>query len=160
MTKETILIGSDPSGFTLKEAVKAHLVERGFEVADVGTQSLEEPVMYYDVGERFGRAISEGTYQRGIVICGTGMGVNLMVNRFPGVLCGLCESVYAVSRARAINNINVLAMGGYIIGETMAKEMVEAFVNTDFHPGFAPARVELLEGQFKIMQDIENENFK
>ena len=100
-------------------------MERGFEVADVGTQSLEEPVMYYDVGERFGRALSEGTYQRGIVICGTGMGVNLMVNRFPGVLCGLCESVYAVSRARAINNINVLAMGGFFqapeLGIAMAR---------------------------------------
>lgn len=155
MTKETILIGSDPSGFTLKEAVKAHLVERGFEVADVGTQSLEEPVMYYDVGERFGRAISEGTYQRGIVICGTGMGVNLMVNRFPGVLCGLCESVYAVSQARAINNINVLAMGGFFQAPELGIAMADAFLDTQWLQGLDEETQQVVKNGYARTKAVE-----
>lgn len=154
---EKILIGSDPSGFTLKEAVKAHLVERGFDVTDVGTQSLEEPVMYYDVGERFGKAISDGEFERGIVICGTGMGVNLMVNRFPGVLCGLCESVYAVNRARAINNINVLAMGGFFQAPELGIEMADAFLDTQWLQGLDEATQQVVKDGYARTKAVEAE---
>lgn len=150
---EKIIIGSDPSGFTLKEAVKQHLIDRGFDVTDVGTKTLEEPVMYFDVGERLGKAISEGQFERGIIICGTGMGVNLMANRFPGVLCGLCESVYAVSRARTINNINVVALGGFYQGPELGIAMTDAFLDTPWLEGLDEATQELVkEGYRKTLE--------
>ena len=144
MTKETILIGSDPSGFTLKEAVKAHLVERGFEVADVGTQSLEEPVMYYDVGERFGRAISEGTYQRGIVICGTGVGISLAANKVKGIRCVVCSEPYSAQMSRLHNNANMLAFGARVIGPELAKMIARVWLETPFEGGRHQRRVDLI----------------
>ena len=111
--------------------------------------------MYYDVGERFGRAISEGTYQRGIVICGTGMGVNLMVNRFPGVLCGLCESVYAVSRARAINNINVLAMGGFFQAPELGIAMADAFLDTQWLQGLDEETQQVVKNGYARTKAVE-----
>ena len=153
-----LAIGCDHGGYALKEEVKKHLDERGVEYIDCGCNG--ESVDYPVIASETCAHITSGECEMGLLFCGTGMGVSLTANKFKGVYAGVVESVYAARMCRQINNCNVLAMGGYIIGETMAKEMVEAFVNTDFHPGFAPARVELLEGQFKIMQDIENENFK
>lgn len=150
-----ILIGSDPSGFNLKEAVKQHLIDRGFEVTDVGTLSMDEPVMYYDVGERFGKLISDGTFERGIVICGTGMGVNLMVNRFPGVLCGLCESVFAVQKARAVNNINVLALAGWFQGPELGCAMADTFLDTAWLEGLDEATAALVKDGYDHTLAVE-----
>ena len=154
------VVGSDKMGLKIKDACVAMLKEQGHEIEDVGTLSEDKPMPHTLVGAAVAGKIQSKEADLGLLFCGTGLGVSLTANKFKGVYAGVVESVYAARMCRQINNCNVLAMGGYIIGETMAKEMVEAFVNTDFHPGFAPARVELLEGQFKIMQDIENENFK
>ena len=153
--KDKIIIGSDPSGFSLKEAVKAHLIERGFEVTDVGTLSMDEPVMYYDVGERLGLAISNGEFERGIVICGTGMGVNLMVNRYPGVYCGLCESVHTASHARKINNINVLAMGGWFQGPELGCLMADAFLDTKWHEGLDEETIAVVTEGYERLKAAE-----
>ena len=150
-----IVIGSDPSGFQLKEAVKAHLIARGFEVTDVGTLSPEEPVMYYDVGERLGLAISRGEFERGIVICGTGMGVNLMVNRYPGVYCGLCESVHTVNHARKVNNINVLAMGGWFQGPELGCLMTDAFLDTKWHDDLDEGTIEVVTEGYERLKAAE-----
>lgn len=154
---EKIIIGSDPSGFTLKEAVKKHLEERGFEVTDVGTKSLEEPVMYYEVGARLGKAVSEGQFERGIVICGTGMGVNLMVNRYPGVYCGLCESVHTVNHARKVNNINVLAMGGWFQGPELGCLMADAFIDTKWHDDLDEGTIAVVDEGYKQLKAAEAE---
>ena len=89
-----IIIGADDSGFTLKEAVKEHLLKNGYDVTDVGTLSLDEPVVYYEVGRRVAKEVADKKFERGLLFCGTGMGVNLVANKFPGVYCGLCESVF------------------------------------------------------------------
>ena len=157
---ERIVIGSDPSGFGLKEAVKRHLTERGFEVTDVGTLSMEAPVMYYDVGARLGQAIADGTFERGIVICGTGMGVNLMVNRFPGVLCGLCESVFSVQKARAVNNINVLAMGGWFQGPELGCAMADAFLDTPWLDGLDEETQPVVKEGYRRTKEVEAEHRK
>ena len=84
-----IIIGADDSGFTLKEAVKEHLLKNGYDVTDVGTLSLDEPVVYYEVGRRVAKEVADKKFERGLLFCGTGMGVNLVANKFPGVYCGL-----------------------------------------------------------------------
>ena len=92
-----IIIGADDSGFTLKEAVKEYLIKNGYEVTDVGTLSLDEPVVYYEVGRRVAKEVADKKFERGLLFCGTGMGVSLVANKFPGVYCGLCESVFGLS---------------------------------------------------------------
>ena len=86
------------AGFTLKEAVKEHLLKNGYDVTDVGTLSLDEPVVYYEVGRRVAKEVADKKFERGLLFCGTGMGVNLVANKFPGVYCGLCESVFAAKK--------------------------------------------------------------
>jgi len=130
-----IIIGADFAGFDLKEAIVEHLKEIGYEVKDVGTLTKDEPVDYFLVGDRVGEAVNSGEFERGIVLCGSGMGVNLMANKYPNVLCGLCESLYAVNRARTINNINILSMGGFFTGSHLGIQMVDEFLNTEWKQG-------------------------
>lgn len=126
---KTAVVASDPSGLALKNAVKDFLQKQGFEVSDL---TGEERQNYVDVGFNMGKAMSENKYDFGFVFCGTGMGVNLVANKFSGVFCALCESVETARLSRTVNNANVLAMGGKIVAPEKAKEMANAFISTDF----------------------------
>ena len=132
-----IIIGADPGGCELKEAVKEHLIKKGYLVDDVGTKPEEETVEYYDVGYRVASAVSKKEYDRGIVFCGTGMGVSLVANKVPGVYCGVVESVYTARLCRYINNCNMLALGGFLNGKEKACAMADAFLDSDFAPVFS-----------------------
>ena len=152
--EKKIIIGSDASGFNLKEAVKAHLVELGYEVTDVGTQSLDAPVAFNEVSSNLAKAVSEEKFERGIVMCGTGMGVSLIANKYHGVYAGLCESLYAVNRARVFNNINVLAMGGFIVGPEMGVRMVDEFLQTPWREGVDCATDKILQDAYAVMESL------
>lgn len=93
-----IVIGSDKSGFPLKEAVKAHLVELGYEVEDCGTQDMEHGQPYYMVAPVVAEKISRKEYEKGILICGTGMGMAIVANKYPGVYAAVCENTYAAEK--------------------------------------------------------------
>lgn len=149
-----IVIGSDISGFTLKEAIKEYLLGCGFDVKDVGTLTKEEPVDFYLVGSNVGQAISDGEFERGIVICGTGMGVALVANKYKGVYCGLCESVYAVDRARTFNNINLLGLGGFFSAPELGIKMVDTFLETEWKQGVDEGTAVLLEEAYQYMQTL------
>ena len=125
-----IVIGSDKSGYTVKEAVKAWLMENNIEFDDLGTVDLEVVHPYYQVASEVAPLVQNGTYEKAILICGTGAGMCVVSNKFKGVHAVACEGVYAAKMARAINNANVLCMGGWIVGPEMAVEMVKAFLNT------------------------------
>ncbi|MBO5781722.1 MAG: RpiB/LacA/LacB family sugar-phosphate isomerase [Opitutales bacterium] len=127
--KKTAVLAADPSGLALKDAVKDFLQKQGFEVTDLTGQEHQN---YFDVGFNLGKAMSENKYDFGFVFCGTGMGVNLVANKFSGVFCALCESVETARLSRVVNNANVLAMGGKIVNPEKAKEMALAFVSTNF----------------------------
>ncbi|MBQ1448234.1 MAG: RpiB/LacA/LacB family sugar-phosphate isomerase [Erysipelotrichaceae bacterium] len=144
-----LIIGADPSGFDLKEAVKAHLIEEGYEIEDVGTLAPDAPVDYYNVGYRVAKKVADKEYERGIVFCGTGMGVDIVANKFPGVYCGLVECVYTAAQCRIINNCNMLALGGFLNGNRKGIAMVDAFLNTDFSGS------EYLSNAYKEVQAIE-----
>ena len=127
-----LAIGSDKSGFAVKEAVKAYLCEAGVEFDDLGTVDLNDVHPYYRVAGDVAPLVQNGTYEKAILICGTGAGMCVVSNKFKGVHAVACEGVYSAKMARAINNANVLCMGGWIVGPEMAIEMVKTFLATEW----------------------------
>ena len=127
-----LAIGSDKSGFAVKEAVKAYLCEAGVEFDDLGTVDLNDVHPYYRVAGDVAPLVQNGTYEKAILICGTGAGMCVVSNKYKGVHAVACEGVYSAKIARAINNANVLCMGGWIVGPEMAIEMVKTFLATEW----------------------------
>lgn len=127
-----IAIGSDKSGFAAKEAVKAYLTEAGVPFDDLGTTDLDHVIPYYAVADKVAPLVQDGTYDRAVLICGTGAGMCVVSNKFKGVYAVACEGVYSAKMARAINNASILCMGGWIVGPEMAVEMVKTFLATDW----------------------------
>lgn len=130
-----VVVGADPAGFPLKEAIKAHLIEKGYEVTDLGMLKEDEPIMFQIVGQRVGKAVSEGQFERGLIFCGSGMGIHIAASKFPHVHCALCESIETAKRSRVANNCNILAMGGFYIAPRLGCMMADAFLETEFAEG-------------------------
>ena len=126
-----IVIGSDISGYSLKEAIKKHLTDLGWTVEDVGVTDpyAPNPEMFHRVF-KVGAKISEKEYERGICICGTGMGIHIAANKCPGVQAAVVESVRSAKRASQANNTNVLAMGGFWMSPADGIEAVDEWLNT------------------------------
>ena len=137
-----IAIGSDKSGFSAKEAIKAWLTETGVEFDDLGTRDLEHVVPYYAVANKVAPLVQCGEYDRAVLICGTGAGMCVVSNKYKGVYAVACEGVYSAKMARAINNANILCMGGWIVGPEMAVEMVKTFLATEWCQDLEPWRQE------------------
>ena len=152
-----VAIGSDKSGFFLKEAIKKHLAEKGYQVDDFGTQEFEKGMPFFEVAPVVAKKIQKKEYEKAILICGTGMGMAVVANKYKGVYAAAVESVYAARMCRAINNANILTMGGWIIAETMGFEMVDAFLETGFTQGLEEWRQEFLKKAGGKVADIENE---
>jgi len=127
-----ILIGSDKSGYFLKEAIKAYLLENGYAAEDAGPYGTEEARPYYVTADAAAKRIAAGEFERGILICGTGMGMAIVANKYPGVYAAVCENTFAAEKARAINDANVLTMGAWITGEFVGCEMARIFLKTGF----------------------------
>ena len=137
-----ITIGSDHGAVELKEEVKKVLAEfEGIEVKDVGTFGTEA-VDYPDIAEKVCADIVDGESERGIVLCGTGLGISIAANKIKGIRCALCNDVYSAKMSREHNNANVLAMGGRVIGFGPAGEIVRAWLITDFAGGRHARRVD------------------
>ena len=151
-----LAIGSDKSGFAVKEAIKAYLVEAGVEFDDLGTVDLNEVHPYYRVASDVAPLVQNGTYEKAVLICGTGAGMCVVSNKFKGVHAVACEGVYSAKMARAINNANVLCMGGWIVGPEMAIEMVKAFLNTEWCEGLEDWRVVNMHKFSAEVQKIED----
>ena len=152
-----IAIGSDKSGFLVKEAVKAYLTEMGADFADLGTVDLNDVHPYYRVASEVAPLVQSGEYDRAILICGTGAGMCVVSNKFRGVYAVACEGVYAAKMARAINNANVLCMGGWIVGPEMAIEMVKTFLATEWCQDLEDWRAENMHRFAAQIDRIEGE---
>ncbi len=159
-TMKKIIIGSDKSGFWLKEAVKAYLSEEGYEVTDGGTLKEEEPKPYFEVAEAIAERISKGEFERGILICGTGMGMAIVANKFKGVYASVCENTFAAEKARAINDANVLTLGGWITAEFTGIEIVKTFLATQFTQNLEEWRAKNLVNARKQVQLLEEKIYK
>ena len=139
-----MIIGSDHAGFSMKEQVKAHLRKRSIEVEDVGCHS-DESVDYTDFGKKVARKVSDGTFDRGILICGTGLGMSMVANRFPGVRAALANDLFSAIMSRRHNDSNILAMGGRLIGDVLALELVDTWLETPFEGGRHQRRIEQMD---------------
>ncbi len=138
-----IAIACDHSALELKEEVEALLESRGLEYKDFGTYTTES--CHYPVyGARAARAVASGECDRGIVICGTGIGMSLAANKIPGIRCALCGDPYSAKMTRAHNNANMLALGARVIGVELAKMIVEAFLDTPFEGGRHQTRIDMI----------------
>jgi ribose 5-phosphate isomerase B len=143
--KMNIIIGSDHAGFDLKEEIKRSLTEKGeYPVTDVGTFS-NEPVDYPIIAHQVAKKISEKRFRRGILICGSGIGMSIVANRYPHVRAALCSNLYAVKVSRQHNDANILVLGGRVLGTDIALEMVELFLHTQFEGGRHQRRLEQIE---------------
>lgn len=138
---EIIPIASDHAGFELKEKVINFLSSKNIDTKDFGTYSSDS-VDYPDFAHKVGSAINKGEYKRGIVICGSGNGVQMTVNKYPGVRCALCWNEEIASLARQHNDANILSLPARFIPEELALKIVDIFLNTDFEGGRHQRRVE------------------
>jgi len=133
-TKPPIIIGCDHAAYALKQKVKAFIAAQGYPVEDVGTHS-EASVDYPDFAARVAGKVSVGQFKRGILICGTGIGMSMAANRFPHVRAALCNDLFSAVMSRRHNDSNILAMGGRVVGEALALEVVKAWLETPFEGG-------------------------
>ncbi len=135
---------SDHAGFPLKNHLVAWLRARGHEVLDLGTHSAES-ADYPDFAHELARRIAAGEFERGLLVCGTGIGISIAANRHPGVRAARCLSEYDARMARAHNDANVLALGGRVTGAGLAEAILEAFLATPFEGGRHARRVQKIE---------------
>jgi RpiB/LacA/LacB family sugar-phosphate isomerase len=126
-----IAIGSDHAGFELKKRVRALLLELGHEVVDLGTHDTT-PVDYPDFAEAVGKAVLDQRAERGIVICGSGVGASVAANKIPGIRAGLCHDTYSAHQGVEHDHMNVLVLGERVIGPALAEELVRAFVGAQW----------------------------
>jgi ribose 5-phosphate isomerase B len=129
-----IVIGCDHAAYELKEKLKAYMLRRGESVEDIGPHSAES-VDYPDYGKRVAELVSTGRYSRGILLCGTGLGMSMVANRFPGVRAALCHDLFGATMSRRHNDANILVLGGRVTGETLAEEIVKVWLETPFEGG-------------------------
>jgi ribose 5-phosphate isomerase B len=135
-----IAIGCDHRGFGLKELIIAFLQNEGYSHQDFGCYSTE-PVDYPDIARNVGEAVVSGSFEQGILICSTGIGMCMAANKIKGVRAALCHNVFAAQRARQHNDANVLCLGGEDVDASVALEIVKTFLTTDFEGGRHTRRV-------------------
>ena len=139
--KTPIIIGSDHAAFDLKEKIKAFIVDRGIDVDDAGSHS-EDSVDYPDFGIKVASMVSTGKFERGILLCGTGIGMSMVANKFPHVRAALCSDLFSAIMSRRHNNSNILVLGGRVVGDALAMEMVRAWLETPFDGGRHQLRID------------------
>ena len=139
-----IAIASDHGGFELKESIINFLLKKGWEVDNLGAPSTDS-VDYPDYGIKVARAIIDKKFVRGILICGTGVGMSIVVNRFPGIRGTLCSDVYTAQMCREHNDSNILIMGGRVISVGLAMEILDTWLNTEFEGGRHQRRLDKIK---------------
>jgi ribose 5-phosphate isomerase B len=139
-----VIIGCDHAGFSLKTQVKALLKNLGHAVEDAGCHS-EDSVDYPVYGKAVATGVAKGKFAKGILICGSGLGMSMVANRFPGVRAALCNDLYSALLSRQHNDANLLVMGGRLIGSDLAEEIVRTWLTTEFEGGRHEGRIAQLD---------------
>ena len=147
-----IVIGCDHAGYELKEAIKEKLQKEGHEINDVGCYSTES-VDYPKYGHAVGKAVASGEAERGIAICGTGIGISLVCNKYKGIRCALCTNEFMAKMSRQHNDAQILAFGERVVGLGVALGMIDAFFEEEFAGGRHATRV-------NGIKEIEEKHFK
>ncbi len=148
-----ISIASDHAGYELRKKVEVHLEELGHEVISGGAESEQKPFSYVEAGKKIAEDVLAGRADRGIAICGTGIGISIVVNKYKGIRCGLSANEYMARMSRQHNDANVLAFGARVVGSAIALAMVDAFLEETFAGERHAVRVNDIKA-------LEEENFK
>ena len=147
---EKIIIGCDHGGLELKNEIISHLNKRGIEVTDVGTYTTDS-CNYPDYARALCARIQSGEFERGILVCGTGIGMSMAANKHNGIRAACCSDTFSARMTRMHNDANVLCLGGRVVGAGLACDMVDLFVDTEFEGGRHTARVQMIA-------DVEKDN--
>ncbi|MDR1130964.1 MAG: RpiB/LacA/LacB family sugar-phosphate isomerase [Oscillospiraceae bacterium] len=151
-----LVIGSDKSGFTLKERIKQYLLEQGIAFEEVGTADPELGVPFYLVAPQAAKRVQTGAADMGILVCGTGMGMSQVANKYRGIRAACVESVYGAKMCRAVNDSNILCMGGWLIAPELGLEMVRTFLATGHTQDLEAWRQKFLLDAKEAFAQLEN----
>ena len=142
---DKIILSSDHAAIDLRQAIAAHVAARGYEVEDIGPITPEST--HYPLhGRAAAERVASGGARFGIVVCGTGQGIMMAANKVPGIRCGVCLDTFSARMIRAHNDANMLSLGARVVGEGLALEIVDAFLDAEFEGGRHATRVEMIEG--------------
>lgn len=144
MISMKVIIGSDHGGFNLKSAIVQHLEDKGIDVKDVGPFDTDS-VDYPDYAKPVAEAVQNGEYDRGILVCGTGIGMNIAANKYKGIRAALVHDTFSAHATREHNNSNILCMGERVIGTGLALDIVDIWLETEFEGGRHERRIEKIE---------------
>ena len=139
-----IIIGCDHAAYRLKETIKSAMADQGIDVTDVGTHS-ETSMDYPETGKIVAEKVSSGEFERGILICGTGLGMSMVANKYPHVRAALCNDLFSAAMSRRHNNANILVMGGRVIGDILALEILQTWLETPFEAGRHQRRLDMFD---------------
>ena len=141
-----IAIGCDHGGFALKGAVIKYLEDKGYAYQDFGTYS-EESCDYPDIAIAVAEAVAQGQFDKGILICGTGIGIGIAANKVPGIRAALCHDTFSAHASRAHNDANILTMGQRVIGQGLALDIVDVWLHSEFEGGRHARRIEKIHAR-------------
>lgn len=142
-----IVLGSDHIGLPLKDILRDYLKSKEIEVVDYGVFNTE-PVDYPEIAHKVSLVVADGQFDRGVLVCGTGIGMEIVANKIPGIRAALCHDPYSAERARGSNNAQIITMGARVIGPELAKKVIDAWLGMEFQGGASAAKV-------KKIQEIE-----
>jgi ribose 5-phosphate isomerase B len=145
-----IVLASDHGGFQLKETIKEHLIKNGYTITDIGVYNTDS-VDYPDYGKRAAEMVANKESDRGIIICGTGIGISIAANKVNGIRCALCTNEFMAKMSRMHNDANMLALGERVLGKGIALDIVDIWLSTEFEGGRHENRV-------KKLMEIEKNN--
>lgn len=145
-----IAVGNDHTALELKNTLTAHLQAKGHEIVDCGTNETGSSD-YPTYGEKAARKVAAGEADCGLVICGTGLGISLAANKVKGIRCAVCSEPYTAQMAKRHNNCNMLALGARVVGDELAKMILDAWLDAEFEGGRHQRRVDMI-------MDVENRN--
>ena len=148
-----IVLGSDHFGYPLKETLKSHLLELGHEPVDLGCYDATEAVDYPDVAVAVAEKIASGEFDRGILVCGTGIGMAIAANKVPGVRAACCHDPYSAERARKSNDAKIITMGAEIIGPALGRQLLDHWLASEFGGGRSAPKVEKIKKLDRALRD-------
>ena len=142
---KSIAVGADDAAFELKAKIVEHLKSRGIEVEDYGVDKPDPAILYPDVALTVAEAVAAGKHDRGILMCGTGIGVAITANKVPGIRAAVCHDSYSAERSRKSNDCQIMTMGGRVVGEELAKSLVDIWLTSEYQGGRSAPKVERMK---------------
>lgn len=139
-----IVLSSDHAAIEMRQAIAEHIAQQGWEVVDIGP-TTPESTHYPEHGEAAARKVASGDCRFGIILCGTGQGIMMAANKVKGIRCGVCADPFSARMTREHNNANMLSIGARVVGESLALEIVDAFLKAEFEGGRHATRVDMIE---------------